>query len=58
MVAIHVNQRNNGACSSCVNFNKCSIVKEIQKAASSKINSTYDDTMEMVIYRCPEYTEK
>ncbi len=57
MTEIVFNARNNGACAFCKKNKKCHILIRMEEAARDEVKNKFDDRMEIVIYRCPEFEE-
>ena len=52
--SIKINPRQNGACPLCTRKD-CRILKGLKRYFEKVVVSKFDDTMEVVIYRCPEF---
>jgi hypothetical protein len=55
---VNFNTQGTGACPLCRNYESCGILKEAEKVFLNTVEEKYDDVMEVVIYRCPEFEEK
>ncbi|MCK5674880.1 MAG: hypothetical protein KAH95_15985 [Spirochaetales bacterium] len=51
---IEINHRGNGACPLCTKNGKCKITRALSEATKHIKQS---DTLEIVIYTCPEFEE-
>lgn len=47
-----------GACPLCKMNNNCHIQRSTIEFLSNEVKDKYDDELELVIYRCPEFFEK
>ena len=47
-----------GACPFCVKCDKCCVINSLKESIKKSISPRFDDVMEIVIYRCPEFEEK
>jgi hypothetical protein len=57
MIDIKFSTQSNGACPMCRRFGNCDILKEIDNVIQELCAPVSDNTMEIVIYRCPEFKE-
>jgi len=57
MIKIKFSLHSNGACPLCVHYKKCHILEKLEETLKKNCSPVYDDTMEIVIYRCPEFEE-
>lgn len=58
MIDIVFSTLNTGACPMCKKRSDCRIIESIKKTAYEVVREKYDNQMEIVIYRCPEFYEK
>ena len=58
MMEIKFSAQSTGACPLCRRFETCHILSEMRKTLSECCSPVSDDTMELVVYRCPEFKEK
>jgi len=57
MKKVHFSKRNNGACPLCRRNEDCHIIAALKETATCETREKYDDEMEIVIYRCPEFEQ-
>ncbi len=57
MIEVQISSHNNGACPICKNYRDCHILKRLEDVLKEECNQIYDDAVELVIYRCPEFEE-
>ncbi len=57
MINVQISSHNNGACPLCKSYKDCHILKKLRATLKETCNEKYDDTIEIVIYRCPEFEE-
>ncbi|RKX94921.1 MAG: hypothetical protein DRP84_05760 [Spirochaetes bacterium] len=57
MIKVEISSHENGACPICKNYNNCHILQKLDETLKEVCNPIYDDTVELVIYRCPEFEE-
>jgi hypothetical protein len=53
---VEINTRGNGACPLCASNNNCRVQDTLRKATN--IFSDADDPMELVVYSCPQFSER
>jgi hypothetical protein len=56
--SIKINPRQNGACPQCARHEDCRILRGLERYFEKVILTKFDDTLEAVIYRCPEFILK
>ncbi len=56
-MVIKFSSQGTGACPLCSNFEDCKILAKTEKTLQKVVDDKNDDVMEVVIYRCPEFTE-
>ena len=58
MIKVDISSHNNGACPICKNYDNCHILRRLEEVLKSECTKIFDDTIEIVIYRCPEFEER
>jgi len=58
MIEIKFSAQSTGACPICKRFDNCHILQALRKTLAETCSPVSDDTMELVVYRCPEFKEK
>lgn len=58
MINVVFSSQNTGACPMCKNKSDCRILESLKKTSYEVVKEKYDDQMEVVIYRCPEFREQ
>jgi len=58
MTKIYFSKRNNGACPLCRKYDQCHILFKLRETINLETKEKYDDEMELVIYRCPEFEQE
>ena len=54
---IKFSSQGTGACPLCRNFKNCKILAKTGASLKKTVKEKHDEVMEVVIYRCPEFTE-
>jgi len=57
MIDVKFSLHSNGACPICLHYKNCHIIEKVKKTLEDSCSPVYDDTIEIVIYRCPEFEE-
>jgi hypothetical protein len=57
MISVEFSIHTSGACPLCKNSKFCHILSKLSKNLKETCSPRYDDTLELVIYRCPEFEE-
>lgn len=57
-VDIRFSALDTGACPFCVRYNQCHVIDSFKESIEKTISPKFDNVMEVVIYRCPEFEEK
>lgn len=55
---IKFSSQETGACPLCEKYDNCRILKRMRQVFLDEVTEKYDNQMEVVIYRCPEFKEK
>lgn len=55
MAEINFSTQDTGACPYCRRHNHCHIQDSLVELLIDEVHDSYDDEMEIVIYRCPEF---
>ena len=55
MPDISFSTQDTGACPYCSHLNNCHILENLVELLEVEVDDRYDDEMEIVIYRCPEF---
>jgi radical SAM superfamily enzyme with C-terminal helix-hairpin-helix motif len=55
MSEVNFSTQDTGACSFCRHHQECHIQDSIEELLIDEVKDVYDDEVEIVIYRCPEF---
>jgi len=55
MPDINISSQDTGSCPYCRHENECHIIDTMIEILEREVQDRYDDQMELVIYRCPEF---
>ena len=58
MIQVKFSPQSTGACPICARYRRCDIIDDIRESTQKNCAAVADDTMEIVIYRCPEFKEQ
>ncbi len=58
MIDVNFSVQSTGACPMCRRLKNCDILKEIDNVVQETCAPVSDSTMEIVVYRCPEFKEE
>jgi hypothetical protein len=58
MIDVNFSIQSTGACPMCRRFQTCDILKEFEIVVQKTCAPVADSTMEIVVYRCPEFKEE